>query len=279
MDVLIDAATLAQWLGETDEKLVVFDVRYSLQDGEAGQRAYDQGHIAGAQYISLSHDLSSDVIPDKTSRHPLPTPEAFIARVQSWGITEGCRVVLYDAGDQFIAPRMWWMLSQWFGLTNVFILHGGVRAWEQGGFELVTDVPVVEASSFTPSVNDGVLVQAGGVLPFVEKGGTLLDARALERFAGEVEPLDSVGGHIPGAHCQPCSKNVDDNGLFLSSTQLQRLYGVYEGRDVVCYCGSGVSACQNILAMTLAGLPAPRLYAGSWSEWVTDPSRPIAKGR
>ena len=279
MDVLIDAATLAQWLADKDVKLAIFDVRYSLQDGEAGRRAYDQGHIPDAQYLSLSHDLSSEIIPGKTSRHPLPTPEAFVANIQRWGIADDCRVVVYDAGDQFIAPRMWWMLSQWFGLANVFILHGGVRAWEQGGFELVTDVPVVVTSDFVPSVSDDALVQADQVLPFVEEGGTLLDGRGPERFSGEVEPLDPVAGHIPGAQCQPVPGMWMGEGLVSVTRKVERALWSYEGKSVICYCGSGVSACQNVLAMTLAGHPAPRLYAGSWSEWVTDPLRPVARGR
>lgn len=278
MSILIDAVTLAQWQEDKEQSLVIIDVRYSLQSPEEGRRAYHQGHIPGARYVSLSHDLSCEVIPGKTSRHPLPEPEAFIETLQSWGITKESRVVLYDSGDQFIVPRLWWMLAVWFDVPNVFILHGGVRVWSEAGYKLDTAVPAPQKTDYVPAVNRDVLVQADQVLPFVESGGTLLDARGYERFAGEVEPIDPVAGHIPGAKCQPCSQNVDGGGMLLPVSQLQELYAPYAGKDVICYCGSGVSACQNILAMTLAGMSMPRLYAGSWSEWVADPSRPVATG-
>ncbi|WP_281645594.1 sulfurtransferase [Parendozoicomonas sp. Alg238-R29] len=274
MSVLINAAMLAEWSNKPE--LVVFDVRYSLQDSEAGLRMYEQGHVPGAQYASICKDLSGEIIPGKTGRHPLPDSETFVGRMQQWGLNQNSCVVLYDDGSHFMVPRMWWMLSVWFGLSDIYILHGGIRAWENAGYSLSTDIPAVRATDFSPEANNDVLVQIDDILPFVEEGGVLADARALERFVGDVEPLDSIAGHIPGAVCQPYSETVGSNGYFLESEALKGLFSAWRGRDVVCYCGSGVSACQNILAMTLAGMPQPRLYAGSWSEWIADASRPVA---
>ncbi len=274
--ILIDPARLQQWLPDPDLRL--FDVRYSLQSSEAGQEQYWAGHIPGAYYASTSHDLAAPVLPGKTGRHPLPSREAFQETLRHWGVSEQSHIVLYDDGSHFFVSRLWWMLSVWLEHPSVYILHGGLRHWQEQGGAITQDLPDYPASSLQVELNDSQLLTAEHVPGFVGLGGALVDARAEERFRGEVEPLDPKAGHIPGAVCSPCSKVTDEHGYFLSPDVLRRHFSSYADRDVACYCGSGISACQNILAMVLAGLPVPKLYAGSWSEWVTDPSRPVATG-
>ena len=281
METLIDVDTLRGWLTQPDTR--IFDVRYALQDAGAGRELYRQGHIPGAQYASISRDLAGDVVPGSTGRHPLPNPETFIDRLQDWGIDSESRIVLYDDGSHFFVPRMWWMLTQWFDLKQVYILHGGIRAWQEAGQD-VTDQTVTkkvqsfERTGFRPELREQGTIAASELDDFLEQDGVLLDARALERYRGEVEPLDTKAGHIPGAHCLPCADVLDGNGLFLPREQLRELFAPWQGREISCYCGSGVSACQLLLARHLAGLPAARLYPGSWSEWITDPGRRVATG-
>ena len=276
MELLIDEARLHDW--RPDENLRILDVRYSLQDATAGEELFRHAHIPGAQYVNTCQDLSGPVIKGETGRHPLPNAQAFIATLQNWGITSDSRIVLYDDGSHFFVPRLWWMLSQWMGLEQVYILHGGFKAWESAGLPTTAELSSFTRGELIPQINDEVIVVADQLLAFVDAGGVLLDARSEERFRGDVEPLDAKAGHIPGAESLSCARTTDEQGYFLPAEQLVQLFSPWSGRETACYCGSGISACQSILAMVLAGLPLPKLYPGSWSEWITDPLRPIAIG-
>ncbi|CAM3693412.1 sulfurtransferase [Parendozoicomonas haliclonae] len=276
MSLLIDVATLQEW--QQDPELRIFDVRYSLQDAGLGLRQYQQAHIPGAQYVDLGKDLSGPVISGQTGRHPLPDVDQLVSRLQELGVSNRSRVVLYDDGSHFFVPRLWWMLSLWLGHKQVFILRGGMKSWLAESGEVSSEIALYPSGDFQPRLNPEVMIDAASIPAFVKDGGLLLDARAPERYRGEIEPLDVRAGHIPGAHCLPCAATVDEQGHFQRAEKLRELFSDLEGKDVVYYCGSGVSACQSILGMVLAGLPPARLYPGSWSEWITDGSREIATG-
>lgn len=264
----------------TDPEVVVLDARFSLFDPKLGQTLYSQGHIPGARYIDLEKGLSAAVVPGKTSRHPLPEPEVFVERLRTLGISKTTHVVVYDEADYTMAARAWWQLH-WVGVKSVQVLYGGFKSWTAGRYPVTTETPVVTLSDFTANVNHSMTVSANEVMEQLQNPAfRLIDARAPERFAGEVEPLDTKAGHIPGAICYPFTSNMDDSGSFLSAEQLQKQLGnlMVDGLDPVFYCGSGVTACHNLLAMEYAGLSGAKLYPGSWSEWITDESRPIATG-
>jgi len=254
----------------------VFDCRFSLTDDRYGANAFVENHIPTAQFADLNLQLSASIIPGKTGRHPLPARDAFLRQVQNWGVAPGAQVVVYDDGNGVFASRLWWMF-RWLGHEAVAVLNGGIAAWNEAGFGTTTEVQQFNASSFqggsplTKSINaDEVLSQPG----------LLTDARDLPRFKGEVEPIDAVAGHIPGAICLPFAQNLDD-GYFKSAGELRQRFqdaGIKTDSQVTCYCGSGVSAAHNVLALLHAGFSEPVLYAGSWSEWITDPERPVARG-
>ncbi len=258
---------------------MVFDCRYSLMDPAAGRRAYEQAHIPGAHFSDMNRDLSTPHIKGKTGRHPLPRKADWIAKVQSWGINPELQVVLYDDNGGASAARMWWML-QWVGHKKVAVLNGGWQAWTSTSQAVTDVVPVPHA----PSTFDyAALKSPASLITASQVNGRnqmLLDARDPPRFRGEVEPIDPVAGHIPGAVCSPFSANLNAGGAFRSVEELREKFAGADRFDqpVVCYCGSGITACHNILAMTIAGMPMPALYAGSWSEWITDPARQIATG-
>ncbi len=274
---LISPETLAQHLD--DPTWVVVDCRFSLADTEAGRRAYRQAHIPGAVYAHLDEDLSGPPVTDH-GRHPLPTPEALRALFDRLGIDEGTQVVAYDNVGSIVAARLWWML-RYMGHDAAAVLDGGWTAWEETGHPTAAGVEKNEPASFDGAPRRDWLVLAEEVASEAEKGvgGHLIDARAPERFRGEEEPLDPVPGRIPGAVNYPYGRNLDEDGRFLPAEELrQQLEAVLKGADpeaTVHYCGSGVSACHNLLAQAHAGLPPGRLYAGSWSDWITDPERPV----
>ncbi|MBC54689.1 MAG: sulfurtransferase [Gammaproteobacteria bacterium] len=278
--LLISAPQAVEQLVDAD--VLVFDVRFKLEDPGYGAQAYTESHVPGAIYLDLDRDLSSPVIPGVTGRHPLPDPDVFEARLREMGLRHSDRVMIYDDGPGFYAARLWWLLT-WLGHGNVSVIDGGLKAWREAGLPLTTERTVrAWPGDFTARPDDTLLVSADDVLSQIteqrEKPGyVLLDARAQERFRGEQEPIDPVAGHIPGAACLPCSGNLDAEGRYLPPQELRaRFPDVDAGQSLVCYCGSGVTACHNILAALIAGLPMPRLYAGSWSEWITVPERPVA---
>ncbi|AZD76230.1 sulfurtransferase [Pseudomonas chlororaphis] len=263
--------------------LVILDCRFALEDPDYGQRSYASGHLAGAHFADLERDLSGRVAKGVTGRHPLPEPATLIARLQAWGIDADSDIVLYDDGPGAYAARAWWLLA-WLGKRDgVFILDGGLKAWHAAGLPLSLDPPTNVLGHFTGQPDKTLLLSAEQLQKRLGQPTlTLLDARAQPRFRGEVEPIDPVAGHIPGAQCAAFTDNLDSDGRFLSADQLKKRFAAKLGEraptELVAYCGSGVTACHNLFALCLAGYPLGKLYAGSWSEWITDPQRAVATG-
>ena len=282
---LIDAATLRGLAGEPDTVLI--DCRFDLNDPEAGRRAYLAGHIPGARYADLNRDLSAPVSAG-SGRHPLPTPPVFAATLERLGIGNATQVIAYDDAGGAYAARAWWLL-RWLGHTSVAVLDGGMKAWRRRGrrvLESGPEAPLRAAPAggrILPQANAAAVIDTAEIAAFLSDGANLLvDARAAERFAGSVEPIDAVAGHISGAVNHPFSANLAPDGRFLAGPELRRRWEArLAGRQaahVAAMCGSGVTACHNLLSMEVAGLRGARLYAGSWSEWIRDPNRPIARG-
>jgi thiosulfate/3-mercaptopyruvate sulfurtransferase len=274
---LLDVATLAQHLGDADWRVV--DVRHQLTDPAYGETAYAAGHIPGAVFLHCDRDLSGPMN-GRNGRHPLPSPDVLAARLGACGIGPQTQVVVYDDAQGMIAGRLWWLL-RWLGHDRVAVLDGGLQAW-QAQAALSAELPVIEPQIFPVNGRD-TLVDADFVLAFLQTSRFhLIDARSPDRFRGENETMDPVGGHIPGAVNRFFRDNLQDNGCFKPAAQLRcewlALLGDVKPEDVVHQCGSGVSACHNMLAMEVAGLSGSRLYAGSWSEWCADPQRPVATG-
>ena len=263
--------------------LVILDCRFALEDPDYGRCSYAEGHIEGAQYADLERHLSGPVTKGVTGRHPLPAADTLVRQLRAWGINADTDVVLYDDGPGAFAARAWWLLA-WLGKRDgVFILDGGLKAWHGAGFPLSLDAPIIEAGTFDGTPDNHLLLDAEHLQKRLGQPGlTLIDARAQARFRGDVEPIDPVAGHIPGAQCAAFNENLGSDGRFLPAEQLkQRFAAQLQGRspdELVAYCGSGVTACHNLFALGLAGYPLGTLYAGSWSEWITDPSRAIATG-
>ena len=263
--------------------LVLLDCRFALDDPAYGLRSYNAGHIAGAQFADLERDLSAPVRKGITGRHPLPSSAALIATLQAWGINNDSQIVLYDDGPGAFAARAWWLLA-WLGKQdNVWLLDGGLQAWNAAGLPLTAASASPQPGNISGQPQPALVLDASQLQQRLDSTQmTLLDARAQPRFRGEVEPLDPVAGHIPGAQCAVFTDNLASNGSFLPAPQLQQrfaaLLGSRPASDLVAYCGSGVTACHNLFALCLAGYPLAPLYAGSWSEWITDPQRPVATG-
>ena len=263
--------------------LVLLDCRFALDDPAYGLRSYNAGHIAGAQFADLERDLSAPVHKGITGRHPLPASAALIATLQAWGINNDSQIVLYDDGPGAFAARAWWLLA-WLGKQdNVWLLDSGLQAWNAAGLPLTAASTSPQPGNFRGQPQAALVLDASQLQQRLNSTQlTLLDARAQPRFRGEVEPLDPVAGHIPGAQCAVFTDNLASNGCFLPAPKLQQrfaaLLGSRPASDLVAYCGSGVTACHNLFALCLAGYPLAPLYAGSWSEWITDPQRPVATG-
>ena len=278
---LMTSAALAARLQQPD--LLILDCRFALDDPRYGQRSFASGHIPGAQFADLEQDLSGPVQTGVTGRHPLPVPDALLERLRQWGLNQNSEVVLYDDGPGAFAARAWWLLA-WLGKRDgVYLLDGGLKAWRTAGQALSQDQASPPRGDFDGEPDDSLLIGAAQLQQRLGQPQlTLLDARALPRFRGEVEPLDPVAGHIPGAQCAAFSDNLDSDGHFLGAEQLRQRFAAQLGprpaSDLVAYCGSGVTACHNLFALCLAGYPLALLYAGSWSEWITDPARPVASG-
>ena len=278
---LISPQALHERMEQPD--LVILDCRFALEDPDYGRCSYTEGHIAGAHFADLERDLSGPVIKGVTGRHPLPDPHALLERLRAWGINADSDVVLYDDGPGAFAARAWWLLV-WLGKRDgVFLLDGGLKAWHGAGYPLSLDASVATVGTFNGQPDNRLLLSAEQLQKRLgDPGLTLIDARAQPRFRGEVEPIDPVAGHIPGAQCAAFSANLDSDGRFLPAEQLkQRFAEQLKGRspdELVAYCGSGVTACHNVFALSLAGYSLGKLYAGSWSEWINDPARGIATG-
>lgn len=258
-----------------DAPPVVLDVRWRLA-GPPPAQLYAAGHLPAAVAVDLDTDLSRPRRPGE-GRHPLPEPAALQEALRRWGVDGGGEVVAYDDGDGTSAARAWWLL-RWAGIDRVRVLDGGYAAWIAAGLPVTTDVPAPRPGDVVVRPGGMPVLDADGAAD-VARRGVLLDARAAERYRGEVEPVDPVAGHIPGAISAPTSGNVAD-GTFRGPDELRERFarlGVRPGRPVGAYCGSGVTASQVVLALELAGVEAA-LYPGSWSEWVADPDRPVATG-
>jgi len=275
---LIAAEELARHL--EDPRWVVCDCRHDLADYHSGRRAYQLSHIPGARFLHLDEDLSGPKT-GLNGRHPLPHPATFALRVGALGIDNTKQVVAYDASGGPYAARLWWML-RWIGHTAVAVLDGGWEAWLAGGYPTTTAQPSPAPATYTLRLRPQLAVDAAYVSGHLgDQSFALLDARAADRFRGENETLDPVGGHIPGALNRFFRSNLDSSGRFKSSEALKDEFGSLLDKRVpsetVHQCGSGVTACHNLLAMEHAGLTGSRLYPGSWSEWVSDPSRPVSR--
>ncbi|UUY07890.1 sulfurtransferase [Pseudomonas sp. J452] len=264
-------------------RLVILDCRFALDNPGYGARSYGEGHIPGAQFADLERDLSGPILKGVTGRHPLPEASQLLERLRAWGISQDNDVVLYDDGPGAFAARAWWLLA-WLGKRDgVYLLDGGLKAWKNAGLPLDSNVSSLPRGDFSGQPDNRLLLDARQLQQRLGNSElTLLDARALPRFRGEVEPLDPVAGHIPGAQCAVFTDNLGSDGRFLPAAQLQQRFAALLGdkpvEALVAYCGSGVTACHNLFALSLAGYPLAPLYAGSWSEWITDPTRPVATG-
>jgi thiosulfate/3-mercaptopyruvate sulfurtransferase len=271
---LISAADLRRLLDERPGDVSLLDVRYRLGGTGGGPAEHAAGHVPGAVYVDLDDALADP--PGERGRHPLPDPERFAAAMRRAGVSGSRPVVVYDDWAGRAAARAWWLLRH-HGHPDVRVLDGGWSAWQAAGGAVETGAGAAPVpGDFEPGTGDLRAVTAAEV-PEV---GVLVDARAPERYRGEVEPIDPVAGHVPGAVNVPTDANLDAGGRFLPAGQLRAVYagvGATAGADVAAYCGSGVTAAHDVLAMELAGVEAA-LYAGSWSEWVADPGRPVARG-
>ena len=259
-------------------KWIVFDCRFNVTRPQWGVEQYHRGHIRGAFYCNLDQDLSSP--PTATSgRHPLPHPQELATKLATWGVSDDSQVVVYDEAVGAVAARMWWIL-RWLGHTSVAVLDGGLDQWNKAGYPLTTKPPKVKSKgNFQPYPNDDLWVSVAEVERIREDAHTvLIDARSKVRFRGEQEQVDPVGGHIPGAISRPLTDNIGDDGCFLSPQQLRDYYEPLRRERVIHYCGSGVTACHNLLAVERAGLGLQQLYVGSWSEWIRSADRPRATG-
>lgn len=253
----------------------VLDIRWAL-GGPPGREEYERGHIPGAVFVDLDTELAAPA--GRGGRHPLPDAGAFEAAMRRAGVRGDRPVVVYDAASSMAAARAWWLL-RYFGHQDVRVLDGGLAGWVAAEYAVSRDPVVPEPGDFRARPGGMPVIDAAGALSLAARG-VLLDARAPERFRGESEPVDPLAGHIPGAVNAPTSSNVDSEGGFLPTAALRRRFeavGAADGVDLGAYCGSGVSAAHEVLALALAGFDGA-LYPGSWSEWITDPSRPVVTG-
>jgi thiosulfate/3-mercaptopyruvate sulfurtransferase len=281
---LIEPAELARHLD--DPAWAIVDCRFDLARPDWGAHAFAASHIPHALYAHLDGDLSGPRSA-RSGRHPLPQVEALAATFGRWGIDEHVQVIAYDQGSGALAARLWWLL-RWLGHTQVAVLNGGLAAWERAGLPFSTVSEPRAQRHFTARPEPRLLATSGEVAAAVSSDALthgqqlLVDARSVDRFAGENEAIDPVAGHIPGARNHPFAGNLDAQGRFLEAGQLRSSWGnTLRGaspRQLIAMCGSGVTACHNLLALEVAGLPGARLYAGSWSEWITDPAHPVARG-
>jgi len=278
---LISASELASHLN--DDNWVILDCRHDLMNPTAGSDAFAAGHIQNAQFADIDTQLSGPKTARGsrfTGRHPLPDRSALLAALRGWGINDDTQVVAYDGKGGMFAARLWWLL-RWIGHANVAVLDGGLAAWQAQGLPLVTPVAPRPAGTIAERASLARTVSVQELLANLDTQElTVLDARAPDRFRGENETIDPVGGHIPGAKSRFFKDNLQPDGRFKSAQELEQEFAGLIGKPgaAVMQCGSGVTACHNLLALEVAGLPGAALYPGSWSEWCADPARPVATG-
>jgi len=261
---------------------VVIDCRSYLQDKSRGLKEYLKEHVFGAFFADLEKDLSGEIIPGQTGRHPLPDPDDFLSVLSNWGVTNQSQVIVYDDAGGAIAARLWWMFK-WIGHESVAILDGGWQAWLQMAMPTKNGYELPRNGQFECRLNDSLLASADKVDAWRRSSKhRVVDAREKERYRGETEPIDPVAGRIPGAVSIPYRENLDEEGFFKSPGELRELFEKHLGgispENVICYCGSGVTAALNLVGLHHAGLDGAQLYIGSWSEWITNPHRPVATG-
>jgi len=278
---IINVQDLAEHI--SDSNWVIVDCRFDLADPEAAKLRYNKSHLPKAVYAHLDEDLCGEIIPGLTGRHPLPIVEDFVERLSKWGITSGIQVVTYDdKGGALAAGRLWWML-RWLGHEAVAVLNGGWQHWVDKKLPIENGIMRRSPKTFTPSVRSNLIVNAKEVIEMTADPDSLVfDSRVLERYRGEYEPIDPIAGHIPGAKLASHPDVLNTDGLFLPRDTLNEHFSTLLGdvpvEKTAFYCGSGVTAVQNILGLHYSGLGEAKLYAGSWSEWITDPGRPIETG-
>jgi len=279
INTLVSTEDLAKHLD--DPSWIVLDCRFTLTDSEAGRLAYQKNHIPGARYVHLDEDLSAPIT-ESSGRHPLPDPQLFADKLRRLGVGINKQVVVYDDSFGAMAVRAWWML-RWLGHPGVALLDGGYPKWMREKRVITAELPELLNGQCACLPEPTQIVSAEDVLKALNSSEHLIiDARPERRFSGEFEPLDPVAGHIPGSINWPFDENLDIDGTYLPPEALRENFqALLKGRpawQIIHSCGSGVTACHNLLAMEIAGLPGSRLYPGSWSEWIRDPSRPIATG-
>lgn len=274
---LVQAETLSIALGRADLALV--DCRFSLVNPGAGELAYQQAHLPGAVYAHLDRALSDQRM-HRQGRHPWPDATDFTAKLGAWGITPRHQIVAYDDGDGTFAARLWFLLRA-LGHEKVAVLDGGWARWTALGLPVDSRVPAPMQAKYVAGFESARLLDADQVQARLDAGDLLLDARAAERFRGENEHIDRIGGHVPGAHNRPYADNLAGN-RFKPPVQLAEefrgLLGTHPAEQVIVMCGSGVTACHHLLAMERAGIRGAKLFTGSWSGWISDPQRPVATG-
>jgi len=274
MGLLISQEKMASETSAGDSSTLVFDCRSHLGNLAQGKKDFDAGHIPGAQHADLDQHLAA--APGSGGRHPLPERDVLANQFRQWGINTTTRIICYDQNNGAFAARLWW-LCRWLGHADVFVLDGGLDGWMKKGHPVSTLKASFPQGNFASKTRLTRLCTVDDVLA---PSNTLLDARDSARYRGEVEPIDPVAGHIPGAISAPFSNNMSE-GYFKSGAALKQRFdnlNLDPDTNLVCYCGSGVTAIHNVLALLIAGYPEPALYPGSWSEWITDPDRPIETG-
>ncbi|MEK3743195.1 sulfurtransferase [Brevibacillus sp. FSL K6-0770] len=273
----MQALVTPQWLRDhrNDERIVIADCRFALSASEQGAEEYATDHIPGALYFHLNRDLSGPK-QEHGGRHPLPDPAALAALFSQAGIDEHTTVIAYDDQEMAMAGRLWWLL-RYLGHDRVAVLDGGYAAWKKAGYEVTAEVPTPQARTFVPQLRPDMLVSVEGVKNR-EPEAVLLDSRAGERYRGEQEPLDPKAGHIPGARHFFYKDNLQADMTMLPAEQLRNRIADFAEQEIIVYCGSGVTACSNLLALHQAGRTDAKLYAGSWSDWVSYSENPVATG-
>jgi thiosulfate/3-mercaptopyruvate sulfurtransferase len=261
-----------------NKDFIIFDSRCDIKDQGYGIDSYTEGHIPNSIFVDIDNDLACEKQPG-TGRHPLPNVDMFCEKLSHWGMSNNKQVVIYDDAGGAFAGRMWWMMK-WLGHDLVAVLDGGVNSWVKEGNKLVTSPTIFEKSYFEPNVRNDMIAQVSDVEEAQFKMNTiLLDARSKERYDGLNDPVDPVAGHVPGAISHPLGNNLDRTSKFRSKEELIHNFGKISQelntKEIISMCGSGITACHNILALEISGIKNVKLYVGSWSEWITDPNRPI----